>query len=149
MYTIKDSTLIRSTPAQIFQALTTNEGIRRWWTTDLDSDCETHEATFRFEPTAGQMHSSTFRMDSADERRIAMTCIRETNQSGWVGTTLTYTLVPDGDRTRVELVHDGYAAKDELYAKCTKGWAFFLGSLQRYLETGVGEPHVPVSKRAA
>src|SRR5205814_3189987 len=30
----------------------------------------------------------------------------------------------------------------ETYDACTKGWAFFLGSLKRYLETGLGEPHV-------
>jgi uncharacterized protein YndB with AHSA1/START domain len=145
MHTIENSTLITTTPARVLTALTTKEGIRGWWTTDCDADCEKHEATFRFDKQDGET-ASTFRLDSADERGVAMTCIR--HDGDWLGTKLVFKLSADGDKTRVDLVHSGYPAKNELYEMCVKGWGFFLGSLKQYLETGKGEPHVRKNKAA-
>ena len=141
MYKIEDSILATSTPAAVLAALTTNDGLRGWWTTEVDSDCAKHTATFRFGKQAGGESAHTFHLDAADERRVAMSCTESTN-GDWLGTTLEFRIVADGTATRIELVHDGYAAKNELYDMCTKGWAFFLGSLKSYLETGKGEPHV-------
>jgi len=60
-----------------------------------------------------------------------------------------FRLAPTADgATRVDCIHSGYPAKNEVYAMCTKGWAFFMGSLQRYLETGKGEPHTGPAKAA-
>jgi len=140
MFTIENSIQISAPANRVLEALTTKAGIRGWWTTDVDCDLEAREATFRFEKQAGVM-AVTFRLDAADDKRVAMTCIRETNNADWLGTTLTFSLAPAAGGTRVDLVHAGYPAKNDLYDMCTKGWAFYLGSLKRYLETGKGEPH--------
>ena len=147
MHTIENTALISSTPARILEALTTKDGIRGWWTTDVDCDSDKREATFRFEKRVGVM-AVTFHLDHADESRVAMTCIRETNNADWLGTKLVFALRADGNATRVDLVHSGYPAKNEVYEMCTKGWAFFLNSLKSYIETGQGEPHVRPSKAA-
>jgi len=142
MYTIENNLRISATPARVLAALTTKEGIKGWWTTDVDCDSDKREATFRFQKQATQM-AVTFRLDDASEQRVAMTCIRETNNHDWLGTVLAFELAADGDGTRVRLLHSGFPANNEVYAMCTKGWAFFAGSLQSYLETGKGEPHIP------
>ena len=146
MYKIEDTTLITTTPARVLEAVTSKEGFRGWWTTDVECDADRSEATFRFEHK-GRLLAHTFRLDSADERHVVMTCTQSADND-WLGTTLVIKLVADGAATRVDLVHAGYPAKNELYAQCTKGWAFFLGSLKQYLETGKGEPHVRPSRAA-
>jgi hypothetical protein len=40
--------------------------------------------------------------------------------------------------------HRGFKQADEGYARVTTGWAYFLISLQQYLETGKGAPHPEV-----
>ena len=62
---------------------------------------------------------------------------------------MVYTLIPDGNTTRVEFEHARVAADDEVFANLVKGWAHFLGSLKSYLETGKGTPHVRASQQAA
>src|SRR5262249_54079207 len=108
-------------------------------TTDVDCDSAAREATFRFDRQG--LVEVTFHLDVAEADRVAMTCIRESNNADWLGTKLSFALVPAGDATRVELVHAGYPATNDHYDLCVKGWAYFLGSLKRYVETGTGEPH--------
>src|SRR5688572_22606700 len=145
MYTIENSTLISSTPARLLEALTTKDGIKGWWTNDVDCDAEKREATFRFDKNGGEV-ASTFRLDTADDGCVVMTCTAASH--GWLHTTLVFRMQAQGNKTRVALVHAGYAAKDELYENCTKGWAYFLESLKQYAETGKGTPHVRASKAA-
>ena len=40
--------------------------------------------------------------------------------------------------------HRGFARADEGYAQVTTGWAHFLFSLQKYVETGKGAPYPDV-----
>src|SRR5690349_17353917 len=92
MHTIENSALVDSTPATVIQALTTKDGIKGWWTTDCDCNAEAREATFRFEKQAGTVVAVTFRLDGADERSVAMTCVRQINNPGWLGTKLSFAL---------------------------------------------------------
>jgi uncharacterized protein YndB with AHSA1/START domain len=137
-YSIETQIQIAVPPNRVLPALTTQDGVRGWWTTDVEVDAD--RATYRFEKQAGPM-AVTFRVENADERRVAMVCIGETNNADWLGTRIVFELVPAAGGTRVELVHSGYRARNEVYEMCTKGWGFFLGSLKSYLETGKGEPH--------
>jgi len=140
MHTIENTITIAATPSRVLQALTTKEGMQGWWTTDVECDADKRQATFRFARKASEAMAVTFQLESADERGVVMTCIRDTNNPDWKGTTLAFKLAADAGKTRVELSHAGYPAKNELYDQCVKGWAFFLGSLQKYVETGAGEP---------
>jgi predicted ester cyclase/uncharacterized protein YndB with AHSA1/START domain len=140
MYNIDHTIEISATPATILGALTTKEGTKAWFTDDVDCDAAKREATFRFLTQAG-LREVAFHLDSADERGVAMSCIAERNNPEWLGTKLSYELSPMGVGTRVRLVHAGFAAKSEAYDSTVKGWAYFLGSLKQYVETGVGTPY--------
>jgi hypothetical protein len=37
--------------------------------------------------------------------------------------------------------HQGFSRADEGYARVNTAWAYYLVSLQHYLETGQGAPH--------
>jgi len=140
MYSVDHTIEISATPATILAALTTKEGIKAWFTQDCDCNADKREATFRFTKATGTMES-TFHLDAADERTVAMTCIATRGNDEWRGTKLSYELSPAGAGTRVRLLHAGFAAKSEVYDNTVKGWAHFLGSLKQYVETGVGTPY--------
>ncbi|HEU0030416.1 MAG TPA: SRPBCC domain-containing protein [Kofleriaceae bacterium] len=143
MYSIENTIDIHAPAARIVEALTTQSGIEGWWTTDTDV-CD-REATFRF-GKQGDLVEVRFAIEDKTASRVALTCIAETNNADWLGTELVFALSPIAGGTRVALVHAGYPAKNEVYANCVEGWAFFLDSLKRYLETGRGEPHVRKTK---
>jgi uncharacterized protein YndB with AHSA1/START domain len=141
MPTIENTIQIAAAPSRILEALTTKEGMQGWWTTAVECNPEQRQATFRFARKSSDPMAVTFQLVSADDHGVVMKCIRDSNNPDWLGTTLAFTLAPgEGGKTRVDLSHAGYPAKNELYDQCVKGWAFFLGSLQKYIETGTGEP---------
>jgi uncharacterized protein YndB with AHSA1/START domain len=140
MYSIENQIEIQASPSRVLEALTTKEGIAGWWTQDVDCNSDTREATFRFAKPQGLM-AVTFKVERADESGVVMTCIREQHNADWLGTKLEFKLRGAGAATRVVLLHAGYRAKNEVYEMCTKGWGYFLASLQSYLQTGKGTPH--------
>jgi uncharacterized protein YndB with AHSA1/START domain len=147
MHTIEHTIDIAAPLSQILTAVTTKDGFRGWWTRDTTFDAATQQATFRFGKAAGAV-AMTFRLDRSDERGVAMTCVAHEANPDWLGTRLEIALAPTQAGTRVHLVHAGFAANNECYAMCIKGWAFFLASLAKYVETGTGEPHVSPSAAA-
>jgi methyltransferase (TIGR00027 family) len=122
-------------PGKVVEAVTTAAGFRGWWT-DCDMGRVGEEAVFRFDPP----REVVFLIDRIDTRGIEMTCIRNTNQEDWQGTHLSLRAVAQGEGTYVDLLHDGYPAKNAFYEKCVAGWAHYLGSLRAYCETGRGLP---------
>ncbi len=139
MHTIENTIQIAATPKSVLEALTTKTGIQGWWTPDVECDSDKREVTYRFVKPEGEM-AVTFQLVSSDETGLVMKCIRQKNNADWLGTTLAFKPVLDGAKTRVELSHAGYPAKNDLYDNCVKGWGHFLGSLQRFVETGTGSP---------
>jgi len=59
-----------------------------------------------------------------------------------VGTTLIWTLSPAGQGTTLTFLHKGLNQSFQCYNVCESGWDHFLASLQLYLETGKGTPHL-------
>lgn len=139
MYTIQNSIEIAAPLATLHAAVTTLAGLRAWFTDATDVDAR-GRITFAFTPNGGR-RAVTFDVKRTDERGIAMTCVAHEDNAEWLGTELSFTLSPlDAGRTRVDLAHVGYAAKDECYERSVKGWAYFMESLERYATTGVGTP---------
>jgi Activator of Hsp90 ATPase homolog 1-like protein len=89
----------------------------------------------------GAPRSVTFQVDRCDANGIVMTCIGHENNPDWLGTTLAIELGETPTGTRAHLVHSGYRANNEVYARSSAGWAHFLRSLASYMMTGTGEPY--------
>jgi len=140
MEAITNEVRIDSTASKVYQALSTQEGFRGWWTTDCDVDArEGGEAEFRF--NQGQV-AMRFRFDRLDrDKAVRMTCIGHKNNEEWQGTTLSFDLEPQGaEATEVRFRHDGWARKSDCYDQCVGGWDHFMKSLKGYVETGTGAP---------
>jgi hypothetical protein len=69
---------------------------------------------------------------------VAWRCLEGPDE--WVGTTITFDLVPEGDATVVRFAHAGWAEATELMGHCSARWAYFVLSLKLLCETGKGTP---------
>jgi uncharacterized protein YndB with AHSA1/START domain len=141
---------IAAHPSTVFAALTTIEGVRGWWTEDSDMEGEmvrvrfgaTHKAFSVHVPAAGNevrwhclaAHIAHGEMSKRDE---------------WIGTTLVFRLVPEGEGTRLEFEHVGLLPELQCFEMCNKGWRHFLESLRQYAQDGGGTPYrLPVAEEA-
>jgi uncharacterized protein YndB with AHSA1/START domain len=135
MHTIERSIEIAASLTSLRTAITTSEGFRAWLAADTQVDAA-GRYSFPFGPRA-----VTFTLDRTDDRGITMTCVDALDNPDWLNTKLAITLTPTaGGKTRVDLVHAGYASKNECYARSIQGWDYFMSSLSLYATTGQGTP---------
>jgi uncharacterized protein YndB with AHSA1/START domain len=131
---------IKTSPDQVYRALTTAEGIRNWWTRDATIESKIGGiGEFRFYDGKGV---TKIRVDElkASARAVWKT-ISANAPGGWDSSTITFDLRREGDGTVLSFAHRGLADADDGYALVNTGWGYYLVSLRQYLETGEGGPH--------
>lgn len=130
---------IRASQESAFQAMSTVEGIRNWWTRDAVLAAEVGGAgEFGFYD-----HRMVIKIKIAElmpPHRVAWEPVSSTGGS-FDGTTISFDLKSDGDVTSVLFAHRGFKSAGENVASATTRWGFYLLSLKRYLETGKGSPN--------
>jgi uncharacterized protein YndB with AHSA1/START domain len=124
-------------PERVYEALTTPEGIRNWWTRDADLDAVAGgTGTFRFHGG----NDVTVAVRELEPPLHVMWKTTSSFRSEWKGTTIVFDLRVDAGGTVLSFAHRGFEAADERYAVTTTEWGVYLASLQQYLETGTGSP---------
>lgn len=139
---------VNTTASQAYQALT--DGYSLWWTPCEHSFSHIGDRiTFRFPPQASYW---TFEATAlVPSQYVELLCVEAnhilldkpaSSKTEWLGTSLRFNIETVGDQTQVELIHSGLTPDKDCYEICEAGWDhFFLNSLSKYLNTGVGEPH--------
>jgi uncharacterized protein YndB with AHSA1/START domain len=124
--------------ATVWQALTTRDGIRGWWTTQAEVPQGTGavlELRFPDAPISWDL-----RVDEADENeRLHWHCIG--GPPPWVDTDILFRLAaaPDGG-TRVLFDHVGWKDAEEMVRIVTFGWVQMFLQLKGYAESGKPQP---------
>ncbi len=130
---------INASPKRVYEAITTVDGIRHWWTRDADLDSEiggTGEFRFSYDgPVVTKVRIDALTLPF----HVAWKTLSSFRPE-WAGTTLTFDLRAAGSGTALLFAHRGFAQADDIYALTTTGWGYYLVSLQQYLETGQGAP---------
>lgn len=125
-------------PESVFDALTTLEGLARWWSPATGSVAAPGELrlTHRHEDPLVLRVDTVERPDSVEWSVLDYPLNPE-----WVGTRITFMLRRgDGGGTELQFCHHGLTPQLECYEHCSRGWDHFLPSLRDYVETGVGRP---------
>ena len=126
----------QSSPKQVYDALTTLDGLSGWWTETTSGETAPGGVIeFRFGDLGG------FDMQVADldpERLVRWNVVDGPPE--WVGTSVQWDLRQDGDYTIVLFKHEGWREPVEFMHHCSTKWATFLLSLKQLLETGAGAP---------
>lgn len=126
-----------ATPDQVYDALTTLDGLAAWWTTDTQGDAAPGGTIqIRFGDTGG------FDMKVLDQRPNERVEWEVTDgPEEWIGTHVSFDLKEEDDYTIVLFKHQRWREPVEFMSHCSTKWATFLISLQQLAETGTGAPH--------
>jgi uncharacterized protein YndB with AHSA1/START domain len=125
----------RSSPEQVYDALTTLDGLSGWWTEKTSGETGPGGVIeFRFR--AGGFDMKVAELDPG--RRVRWEVVDGPPE--WIGTSVRWDLRQDGDYTIVLFEHQGWREPIEFMNHCSTKWATFLMSLKQFLETGKGAP---------
>jgi uncharacterized protein YndB with AHSA1/START domain len=126
---------ITARPDQVYDALTSVDGLSRWWTTDTTAEAD-GLLKFRFSEVGG-FDMKVIELQPAE--RVLWEVVD--GPSDWLGTTVTFDLAQDGEWTIVLFEHADWREPVEFMNHCSTKWAVFLMSLKSLVETGTGAPH--------
>ncbi len=119
----------------VYDALTTIDGLSRWWTTDTTGD-PGYGGTIHFAFAQGFFDMKVIETEPGKKVRWQVV----DGPEEWIGTTVDWQLVREGDQTTVLFAHEGWAEPVEFMHHCSTKWATFLLSLRSFVETGGGSP---------
>lgn len=124
-----------SSPAEVYAALTTVDGLAGWWTRDTDGDSAVGGVLrFRFKQGGFDMKVLETRPGELVRWEVV------DGPAEWIGTLIRFELKQEGDFTIVLFRHEGWREPVEFMYHCSTKWATFLMSLKQLVETGKGDP---------
>src|ERR1041385_3917013 len=128
---------IKSSPSDVYKALTARERLAGWWTTDTSGNFDAGGLIqFRF-GDRGRIEMKVLELQPA--KRVLW---QVTGGPGdWIGSKVSFDLVPDGEFTFVYFKHQGWKEPSEFMHHCSTKWATFLMSCKQLLEQGKGAPY--------
>jgi uncharacterized protein YndB with AHSA1/START domain len=124
-----------SSPDEVYDALTTIDGLSGWWTDDTKGSTEVGGVIeFRFPPGGFDMEV----VENRPARGVTWKVVDGPEE--WVGTTVDWELRQDDDHTIVLFKHQGWKEPVEFMHHCSTKWATYLMSLKSLIENGEGAP---------
>jgi len=124
-----------SSPADVYRALTTLDGLSSWWTRDTRGDGRVG-GVIQFRFGGGGFDMQVLELEA--NRRVLWQVVEGPRE--WIGTKISFELRREGDWTLVFFKHQGWAEPVEFMHHCSTKWGVFLLSLKSALETGSGAP---------
>jgi uncharacterized protein YndB with AHSA1/START domain len=141
MAEIRHLVVIDAPVGRVYKAVTEQPGIAGWWTPQSVLEPIVGSiAEFNF----GDRYRNRMRVTKLVENQRAQWECLEGDQE-WVGTTYDFELEPRDDQTLLRFTHGGWRAVTDFFAHCNYNWGYYIHSLKRYCETGVGHPWEEVS----
>ena len=126
----------QSSPEQVYDALTTIDGLSAWWTEETTGTTEPGGVIeFRFGPAGG----FDMKVEELDPGRLVRWEVVD-GPPEWIGTTVRWELKQEGEYVIVLFAHQGWKEQVEFMSHCSTKWATFLMSLKQLVETGTGAP---------
>ncbi len=123
---------MKSSTAEVYEALTTAKGIAGWWTTDASGDGDELGGVLRFGFADVKV------VDLTPGTRVRWEVVAGPDE--WVGTRVNFDVNQVDDYAVVMFKHEGWREPGEMMHHCSTKWATFLLSLKSLIETGKGTP---------
>ena len=132
---------VKAPAAKVYAALSTIDGLARWWTKATTGSSKVGGTiAFRFHTPSGD-DIGGFDMDVLElvpDQKVRWRV--KDGPAEWVGTDIEFVLSRQDDHTIVMFGHRKWREEVEFMAHCSTKWATFLLSLRDLLETGQGRP---------
>lgn len=121
---------------KVYSALTTDEGLSRWWTTDTAGAADVGSVIeFRFAGGGPDFEVIELQPDSLVRWKHSGEI-----PAAWMGTEVSFQLQSKGKQVFVLFAHSNWLESSDFMAHCSTKWAVFLLSLKGAIETGTGKP---------
>lgn len=120
----------------VYQALTTSEGLAGWWTRNTQGEGNRKGGILEFRFGAGGFDMKVTELEPA----TAVTWEVIEGPEEWVGTRINWKLRQEGGYVIVLFEHLDWKEPIEFMYHCSTKWAIFLMSLKSLVETGKGAP---------
>ena len=128
---------IAGSAADIYQLLTTDAGLSRWWTRDTRGSGDVGAVIeFRFGDDGPDFEV----IELVPDRRVRWRH-RGDMPEAWKGTEILFELETRGKHTFVNFSHYNWREADDFLAHCSTKWAIFMMSIKSCIETGAGHPY--------
>jgi len=128
---------VKSSPEDVYAALTTIDGRRGWWTETTKGDTDPGGVIeFRFAPVPDGFD---MKVTDAKPNELLLWEVVDGPEE-WVGTHVRFELKQEDGFTILLFSHVGWREPVEFMHHCGTKWATYLMSLKKYVETGQGEP---------
>lgn len=118
-------------PAKVYEALTTIEGLRHWWTLET-----TGKPNFNGIINFGFCHMKV--IDAKPGKLVKWKCTH--GPKDWINTEVSFSLSYKDKQTFVLFKHADWKKPVDFMHHCCTKWAVFLLSLRDWLERGEGRP---------
>lgn len=146
---ITNKLTINAAPQKVFEALTNQKHIARWWTPDCTADQKAGGfVKLEFKARHGKLDGYTrLHIEKLVPGELVEWKCVEQDFGGihdWIGTTIRFRLAENSRQgTNIDFAHVDWKNRQGSYQRCTDGWEFVLKtSLKNYVETGKGEPYL-------
>jgi uncharacterized protein YndB with AHSA1/START domain len=126
---------IKGSLDDVYDAITTRDGLAGWWTVDTQGESAVGGVLrFRFPQGGADMEVR----DLEPAKHVQWEVVD--GPAEWVGTAVSFDLSQEDDYTVVLFKHQGWREPVEFMHHCSTKWAIFLMSLKSLVETGSGLP---------
>lgn len=131
---------VHAPPADVYGALTTEEGVTGWWTTEASlEEGEGGVIHFTFH---GDFHPRMEQVGLEPNRRVEWRCVG--GHDNWQDNAFSFALEEREGETRLTFrQHYARELPDDVYGTYNYNWGYYLGSLKKLCETGTGTPFQP------
>jgi len=132
---------IKAEKRQIFDAITSQKGLSKWWTKDcLAQPVTEYVNKFKF----GELIENHMKViDLQPDKRVEWECIKSVKE--WIGTRVIFEIIDKDGMNFLNFLHIGFENEDDFFASCNFNWAKNLISLKNLCETGKGSPFNPAT----
>ena len=128
---------ISGSVGDIYQLLTTDAGLSKWWTTDTRGAGDIGSTIeFRFGGGGPDFEVIELIPDQVVRWRHSGEMPED-----WIGSEILFELREEGKQTVVNFSHYKWEQSGEFLAHCSTKWAIFLMSLKSCIESGKGQPY--------
>jgi len=131
---------VQAPPDKVYEALTTQGGLRGWWTADSVAEPRVGSvAEFGFYNRANLFQ---MRIDELQpSRRVVWTCLGRPDE--WKGTSVVWELTPKDSGTDVRFAQSGWRSTEGAFALVNSTWGALMFHLKSHLEGRTAEPFFP------
>jgi len=138
MAALKHQIAIKSSPDKVYAALTTEAGLRQWWTVDVKAEDKAGgKAEFGFHKRATVFRMAIEKLNPG--REVVWSCRGDNPE--WAGTRLTWNISSENAMSVLRFTHSGWKTASELYAICNSSWGELMHRLRDYVEGKNPGPH--------